>query len=291
MKEVTCFIMSCDLHVHTNASDGLLAPEKVIHLAKEIGLEAVAITDHDTTAAIGRAASTGKVAGVEVVPGIEISTEWQEEEIHILGYYLDYGLAWLQERLAKRREGRMRRAQTIVGRLRDLGLEIDWDRVLALAGGAAVGRPHIAMAMMEKDYVGSIEEAFRRYLDRGAPAYVPRTPLTPQQAVALIRAAGGVPVLAHPGLIRKRALVQELLATGVIGLEVFYPEHDEATVAWLLGLVSERGLIATGGSDFHGYEAQGYAPLGACRVPSETLVLLRNAARALTPWQGRSAQV
>lgn len=276
--------MTCDLHVHTNASDGLLRPEEIVARAKEAGLEVVAITDHDTTAGIERALAAGRDLGVEVIPGIEISTEWQDEEVHILGYYIDYRFAGLQERLAKRREGRVRRAKKILDRLAEMGLEVSWERVAALAGGAAVGRPHIARAMVEKGYVSSIDEAFHRFLNRGAPAYVPRTPLTPGQAVQIVREAGGAPVLAHPGLLKKRWVLNELLKIDLVGIEVYYPEHDPATVAWLADIARARGLIATGGSDFHGYAGERYVPLGACGVPRENVAALKNMATNVATW-------
>jgi len=272
--------LDCDLHVHTRASDGALTPEEVVKRAQEAGLEAGAGTDHDTTAGLEEALEAGRRLGVLVVPGIEISTEWQEEEVHLLGYWLDYRQSWLQERLAKRREGRLRRAQKIVQRLGELGLEISWQRVLDLAGRAAVGRPHIALALVEKGYATSLEEAFRRYLNRGAPGYVPRTPLSPAEAVAIVRRAGGAPVLAHPGLLKKREVLPELLQLDLAGIEVYYPGHDAATTAWLEKVAEERRLIGTGGSDFHGYPGEGYAELGTCRVVGEVVEALRAAARA-----------
>lgn len=273
--------MQCDLHVHTRASDGRLSAKEVVALAKEKGLAAIAITDHDTTAGIEEGIEAGDRLGLRVIGGIEISTEWKEEEVHVLGYLLDYRLPWLQERLANRREGRVQRAKKIIRRLAELGIEISWDRVAELAGGAAVGRPHIAMAMIEKGYVSTIDEAFRRFLDRGAPAYVPRSPLLPEQAVDIIRDAGGAPVLAHPGLLRKKELVYELLDLPLAGLEVYYPEHDAATTAWLERLAADRGLLATGGSDFHGYPRENHAPLGACTVTYPTVLALEEAASAI----------
>ncbi|MGB9887422.1 MAG: PHP domain-containing protein [Moorellales bacterium] len=272
--------MNCDLHVHTRASDGALTPEEVIRRAREAGLEAVAVTDHDTTAGLEEALEAGRRLGVLVVPGIEISTEWQEEEVHLLGYWLDFRQNWLQERLTRRREGRLRRAEKIVRRLGELGLDVSWQRVLDLAGGAAVGRPHIALALVEKGYAPSLEEAFRRYLNRGAPAYIPRTPLSPAEAVAIIRRAGGAPVLAHPGLLKKREMLSELLELDLAGLEVYYPAHDASTVAWLEKVAQQRQLIGTGGSDFHGHPGGGYAELGACRVSCKVVEALQAKARA-----------
>jgi predicted metal-dependent phosphoesterase TrpH len=264
-----------------------LTPEEVVSRAGEVGLKAVAITDHDTTAGVEAALEAGRKLGILVVPGIEISTEWREEEVHVLGYWLDYRHPWLQQRLARRREGRLRRARKIVQRLSEFGLEISWDRVLDLAGGAAIGRPHIAMAMVEKGYAASLEEAFRRYLDRGAPGYVPRTPLSPAEAADIVRRAGGAPVLAHPGLLKKREILVELLEIDLVGLEVYYPGHDAETTAWLEKVAVERGLLLTGGSDFHGYGGEGYAELGATGVSLEVPEALR--AAALRDREGRQA--
>lgn len=269
--------MDCDLHVHTRASDGSLEPEQVVALARETGLKGVGITDHDTVSGISRAVDAAKGMGVRVVPGIEISTEWLDDEVHVLGYFINYQMPWLKDRLRQRQEGRIKRARKIVKRLNQLEMPVSWEQVARIAGQGAVGRPHIARAMVECGFAADINDAFVRFLNRGCPAYVPRSHLTPEEAVKIIRTAGGAPVLAHPGLIRKRGLMAPLLEIGLDGLEVYYPQHNTATVEWLLELAQEKNLIPTAGSDFHG-NIGGYAPMGACRVSWDTVEKLRERA-------------
>lgn len=269
-----------DLHVHTSASDGGHAPEQVVLLAREAGLHAVAITDHDTTDGLPAALEAARQMELQLVPGIELSTQWNEQEVHILGYFIDPSNSRLLEVLSSRQEGRYRRGRRILEKLASLGMPVEWEEVLAKAGDAAsLGRPHIAEVMIDKGYVASVDEAFTRFLGAGAPAYVPRTKFSPQEAIDLVLAAGGAPVLAHPGLITDPAILERLLQEGKLkGLEVYYPEHDEETTRKLAGLCRQLGLIATGGSDFHGLPGDGRAPLGTCAVSEEVIAALQQAA-------------
>ncbi|TDA69462.1 MAG: PHP domain-containing protein [Clostridia bacterium] len=269
-----------DLHVHTRASDGGRTPEQVVILAREAGLHALAITDHDTTDGLPPAQEAAGHLDLRLVPGIELSTLWDEHEVHILGYFIDPFNPELREVLSSRQEGRCRRGRRILEKLAALGMPLKWEEVLARAGDAAsIGRPHIAEVMIDKGYVSSVDEAFVRFLGTGAPAYVPRTKFSPQEAIDLVLAAGGVPVLAHPGLIKDPALLEQLLQDGKLkGLEVYYPGHDEETTRELAELCRRQGLIATGGSDFHGLPGDDRAPLGTCAVSDVIVAALQQAA-------------
>lgn len=270
-------MMLADLHIHTTASDGALAPAAVVRLAQSKGLAALAVTDHDTTAGLEEALSTGNMLTITVVPGIELSTQFADTEIHILGYFLDFRNEPLQNRLADLRADRVNRNKKILKKLRDLGYKLDWERVLALAGEGSVGRPHIALALKEKGYVATVEEGFQKFLNRGAPAFVPRKKLHPQEGIDLIKATGGVAVLAHPGLLGDQRLVKELILAGIQGIEVYYPLHSEDDKRNYLSLCKTYKLIATGGSDFHGIGTESKAEIGAAVVPYHAVQALEKA--------------
>lgn len=246
--------MGFDMHVHTTASDGKLAPEEVVRLALDLGLEGLSITDHDTVNAINPALQiiSQRRLRLELIPGIELNTEAGTNEVHILGYYLDHNNRSLLLKLQELKRARDERAYKIVARLEELGLPLDLERVKEHARGEVVGRPHIADAMIEKGYVSSREEAFEKYLDHGRPAYVSRYKFPPREAIELIKGCGGLAVLAHPGLIDDPTLVAEVIAMGVDGLEVYYPQHSDVQTSYYLRLAEENGLLITGGSDFHG---------------------------------------
>ncbi len=255
-----------DLHLHSTASDGQYTPTELVHLALGEGLKVIALTDHDSTDGVQEALDAAKGTGLTVIPGVEISTDVPgEHEVHILGYCINCRYSPLQEELSKLRQSRFGRARLIVEKLAQVGCPIRWERVLALAGDGAVGRPHIAQAMVEAGYVDSVESAFRLYLGRGAVAYVPRPKLAPRDAVRLILDAGGVPVLAHPVHVLEH--LPGLVRAGLRGLEVYYDGYEEAERRFLLGLARKHGLIATGGSDFHGLEVVPSAEIGAAGVP------------------------
>lgn len=246
-----------DLHTHTSYSDGSLSPRQLVQLAKERGLRAIAVTDHDTVAGVDEAVAAGEELGVEVVPGVEISAQYQPGTMHILGYYLDATNAVLHKALKKLQQARAARNPQIIERLQALGLEITTSEVLDLSGGQ-VGRPHIAKALVHRGYVTSIDEAFSRYLKKGAVAYVEKFRLSPEEAITVIRKAGGLAALAHPftlkidkpgELIR---LVRELRGMGLEGVEVFYPDHSKEITVLYQDIADKLGLICTGGSDFHG---------------------------------------
>ncbi|MGH7205739.1 MAG: PHP domain-containing protein [Nitrospiraceae bacterium] len=246
-----------DLHLHTTYSDGSLSPAEVLGLAHKAGVSALAITDHDIVAGIPEAIETGACLGIEVIPGIEISSRYGESELHILGYFLDWKDSELSSRLAQLRASRHRRNPRIIEKLNELGLDLTYDEVKALAGTESVGRPHIARVLMEKGYVQSAKEAFDRYLAQGAAAYVPRELPEPAEAIAWIRAAHGIPVLAHPTWVNESAeglykLCDKLKAEGLGGIEVHYSTHKPQQTSEFLSLAKRLNLLVTGGSDFHG---------------------------------------
>lgn len=266
-----------DLHVHSTASDGVLSPAALVAAACRVQLGALALTDHDSMEGVATAQAAGAAWGLEVIPGVELSTEWAEEEVHVLGYYLAPE-GRVGQVLARLREARTVRAREILDRLAHLGLRLNWEEVEAQAGRGALGRPHIARALAQAGYVGSPEEAFAKYLDRGKPAYVPRFKLTPGEAIALIQEGGGVAVLAHPGLLRREEDLSRILELDWQGIEVFYPEHSPEVTAKLLAMARARRLAVTGGSDFHG-PGHTLAPLGACTVGVEELAELKRLRR------------
>lgn len=243
-----------DLHVHSTASDGLLTSEELLLRAQEIGLDGLAITDHDTVSGIEEAymfIATHPLS-LHFIPGIEMNTEVEENEVHILGYFIDIHNSRLLHRLEEIKEARWERARKMVYRLKSMGLAISFEQVEKLAQGDLIGRPHVARAMAEKGYVFSVKEAFDKFIGKGRPAYVPRYKFMPGEAIELIKGAGGVPILAHPGLLRNKELIHEVIDLGIAGLEVYYPEHTTQQVDGFLQLCQNNNLLVTGGSDFHG---------------------------------------
>lgn len=268
--------MSCgliDLHVHTTASDGQLSPTEVVHKALELGLTAIAITDHDTIEGIAEALEAAGGTSLEVIPAVEISAEMPRDEVHVLGYYVAYQDPSLCSRLTLFRDLRLKRAQRIMAKLAQMGMPLEWERIQQMAGSGTIGRPHIARAMLEKGYISSIDEAFDLYISRGGPAYVKRPKVSPVEAVQTILAAQGVPVLAHP--LHISSLVPELAAHGLVGLEVYYPGYTPDEIEFLLQLAAKYGLLVTGGTDFHGEDVQHSNRLGEVMVPQTVLENLR----------------
>jgi predicted metal-dependent phosphoesterase TrpH len=247
-------MVNYDLHVHTQESDGIYTPQEIINIALEIGLSGIAITDHDTIAGLTKAENYIKENNIDLsfIPGIELNTEIEDKEVHILGYYIDFETQELQKRLRKLRIKRQERAQLIVEKLQKLGLIIKMSQVEKMAKGGLIGRPHIGMALVESGYINTIEESFVKYIGRGKPAYVPRYKFTTQEAITMVKSAGGIAVLAHPGLIGNIDIVKQVLNMEIEGIEVYYPQHRDEETTYFLNLCHERGLLVTGGSDFHG---------------------------------------
>jgi len=258
-----------DLHIHSNASDGRLSPEEVVRESARRGLAVIALTDHDAISGLAPALAEAKTfPGLRVVPGVELSTDADQGEVHILGYFIDYNDGELVARLERMRNSRLERAQAMVAKLRDLGVNIDWPRVQEIAGKGSVGRPHLAQAMLEKGYIGSLKEAFSSYIGRGGPAYVERRKLIPAAAVELILRVKGLPVLAHPLTVSDpEALVVKLKAVGLVGIEAYYKDYSADDVGKLLMLAERHNLVATGGSDYHGLDTEIEIMIGGVQVP------------------------
>ena len=248
--------MRADLHVHSNASDGTDTPAEVMHRAARAGLDAVALTDHDTVA--GHAEARRSLPdGLTLVPGMELSCRLDDRSLHLLAYLFDPDHPELAEQTQRIRDDRVLRARAMVRRLADLGAAVTWDQVAAIAGTAVVGRPHIARAMAASGVVATPADAFTSdWIADGGRAYVAKYALDPYRAIRLVRAAGGVAVLAHPrsahDLLVSDEQIAALAAAGLAGIEVFHPDQSQAQRAALLGLARDLGLVATGGSDDHG---------------------------------------
>jgi hypothetical protein len=270
-----------DLHSHSNRSDGTLAPAEVMRLAASRDLAGVALTDHDTFDGLAEAATEAAGVGLELVPGIEFSAEYEGASLHILGYWVDPDDPAIETELLRLTATRFRRGEMIVEKLRELGFDVSLDRVLELAGGEAIARPHIAEAMVEAGIVADEQEAFDRYISDDGLAYVPKHALQPPDALRLIGQAGGVCVLAHPAMWRGTdtvpdTLIEEMAEGGMVGLEVFHPDHDEEMRAKYAAVAARLDLVPTSSSDCHG-ERYGYR-MGQERTDGETFAELKRRA-------------
>jgi hypothetical protein len=251
-----------DLHTHTNQSDGLLPPERLVQLAAEAGLRAIAITDHDEVGGVEAAVIVGNQLGVEVISGVELSVSHQGYDIHILGYLIDFHHSRLLEFLHYFRDERLRRVHRILEKLKTLGHPVPLETVMRKAGVGSIGRPHIADAMVEEGRVPSYQEAFNRFIADGKPAFVPKVRISAEQAVAIIHEAQGLACLAHPGQNLSEAVILEVIKAGVDGVEVVHPKHGYHQREQYRFLAQKFGLLETGGSDFHGGRKGGEEKLG-----------------------------
>jgi hypothetical protein len=277
--------MYIDLHVHTTASDGSLSPSQVVHYAKEKGLKAIAVTDHDTIDGTEEALKEGKAAGIEVIPGVEISVDHSPGSMDMLGYFINTKDTALKENLSLLQSSRADRNPKIIEKLNELGLTITYDEVVEASGGGQVGRPHIAQVLKQKGYIQSKQEAFDKYLASGCPAYIEKFRLTPEKAIAMIVNAGGVAVLAHPftlkgmSLDELETLLKTLAAQGLQGLEVYSSEHNRQQISKYHTLAEKCNLAITGGSDFHGKNTEGVdlgTGKGNMKIPYSQLEKLKN---------------
>ncbi len=277
-----------DLHLHTTASDGAFAPADLVHMACQAGLDCIAITDHDSTDGVAAAQEAGQALGVRVIAGIEFNTMWHGQSVHILGYFVNTENPELQAVVVRQRDGRLYRAQQMVQKLAALNLPLVWEEILQRADGGAVGRPHIAKAMIAQGYVRDSNEAFDKFLGHGMPAYVEQPKLTPAEAVALLHRAGAAAGLAHPynvegaDQVDLESLVPELAGAGLDAIEAYYTGYGAARRAAILRMAERFGLIPTGGSDFHGGGILSLAELGTIHVPPASLAQLEAAVKQHT---------
>jgi predicted metal-dependent phosphoesterase TrpH len=268
-----------DLHTHTTASDGALAPRALVREAVKHGVRVLAVTDHDTTDGLAEAMEEARQhAGLEIIPGLEINCDVAGGEVHVLGYFVNHAAPSFQAFLGEQRRERRDRIHRIADRLAELGMPIDPAEVFAIVKEGSAGRPHVARVMVQRGYVKSLREAFDRYLHTNGPANVTRKRLTPADAVRFIAGAAGVPVLAHPGIAGKDDLIDELIAAGLQGIEVYYAEHTPKQIADYLDRCRRHDLVATGGSDFHGAYTGRTNPPGTPRVPMTAVDGLRERA-------------
>lgn len=259
--------MSADLHLHTTESDGTWTPREVVQKAVEHSLTVIAITDHDTTAGLAEAKRHAP-RGLEVISGIELSTlSFSQEEIHILGYWIDESAPRLQNLLEVLRLARIERAKLILAKLKGLGITLSYDDVLQFAKRSVISRSHIASVLQGKKIVETKAQAFQKYLGPDAPAYVGRRKLSPQQAVEVILEARGIPVLAHPGLMKNLNILPALIEAGLVGLEVVHSSHDREQTKFFLQLANKWGLLPTGGSDCHGPGGKEKVFMGDFTIP------------------------
>jgi hypothetical protein len=258
-----------DLHMHSTASDGSRSPAEVVRAAKRASLVAIALTDHDTVAGLGEAREVGLELGVRVVNGVELSAVEGDTETHLLGLHLR-DTAVLERGLGELREMRGRRAARIVELLQSQGVQITLDDVLLQAGSGAIGRPHVARALVADGWATDVRDAFDRYLGAGRPAYVAKDQLRMREAIAMVHAAGGLAILAHPGGGGTRERIEALVTLGLDGVEVKHPSHSPQDVARMRAAVDQLGLIPSGGSDWHG-AADGPRTIGMMHVPAEWL--------------------
>ncbi|MFH1680938.1 MAG: PHP domain-containing protein [Candidatus Eisenbacteria bacterium] len=266
-----------DLHLHSDFSDGVVAPPELLVRAGYAGLSVVALTDHDTLDGVEPILAAARDGGPEVVPGVELSCTEGEREIHILGYWIDPGHPGLCAELARMREKRVRRAETIIDRLRTYQIDLRIEDVLSLTKNGLVGRPHIADAMVRGGWAADAESVYRKYIGDGKPAAVPKRFLTPPEGIRLIRDAGGISAVAHPGVSRLEDLLPGLAGEGLVALEVWHPKHSSREVERFAALADRIGLLPTGGSDYHGFD-QGATMLGHYGLTEERFARLGKAA-------------
>ena len=263
-----------DLHVHTSCSDGTYTSAQLVKEGIARGLSALAIVDHDTVAALAEAKACAQGKDLEIIPGVELTAQHEQQEIHILGYFLDYQNTELLEKLKLVQLNRIQRVYKIVENLDGLGLKLNPQTVFDISGKATVGRMHIARALVKQGLVGSTSEAFRRYIGDKSLAYVLGFGFTVPEAIKLIQAAGGVAVLAHPYILHHDAWIEEFAGYGLEGIEAYYPEHSQAMVNFYLDLAKKLNLLVTGGTDFHG-SLKPEIKLGMIKIPLELVEKLR----------------
>jgi predicted metal-dependent phosphoesterase TrpH len=269
--------MFADLHLHTHFSDGTYSPEELVTEARRHGLSALALTDHDTIEGCARTARACEAAGIEFIPGTELTAEHHGQELHILGYYIDIGNPRFLLEIARFQTVRQNRVREIVGRLNQMNVPLEAEAVFSLAKCHAPGRPHVARALVEAGLCGTIDEAFERFLKKNRPAWVPKFKISAHDCVELIHNAGGLAVLAHPGLNRSDEIIPQIVESGLDGLECFHTKHSTNTSERYLAMAERLHLLVTGGSDCHGM-TKGKPLIGSIQVPYQCVEKLREKA-------------
>ena len=266
--------LNIDLHIHTNFSDGALSVKEVLLAAKEKKLSTISITDHDNVNAIKAAQRLGKKLDIDVIPGLEISTDVEDKEVHLLGYFIDVDNEELKKYLSFFREERYYRAKRMIAKLNKLKIDISIDDVLTQANNSSIGRPHIANALIKANYVKDYYEAFQKYLRDFGPAYERKIHISAQSAIKLISDAGGLSFIAHPGHL-KESILMELINSGIDGIEVIHPSHSEYQIKFYRAIVSQYCLLESGGSDFHGGTKKDDDNLGKYKINSKNLEAMK----------------
>jgi predicted metal-dependent phosphoesterase TrpH len=263
-----------DLHLHTNLSDGTFTPEELVDQAKKHALACIALTDHDTVEGCVRAAAACVPAGIEFIPGTELTAEHDDTEVHLLGYFLDTQNPILLAEISKFQSVRKQRIHEMVSRINELGVPLQVEAVFTLANCESPGRPHVARALVKAGLVRNLDEAFERFLKKGRPAWVPKSKMSARQGVDLIHQAGGLAVMAHPGLNRTDDIIPALVAAGLDGIECFHSKHSTSMSARYVEMAETFDLLVTGGSDCHGFSK--IRPLiGSVKIPYELVEKLK----------------
>lgn len=265
--------MKADLHVHSTASDGTLTPRELVSLALGRDLTVLAIADHDSVEGVPDALAAARSTRLRLVPAVELSAVVGAQDVHILGYFIRHDDPRLAAHLGDLRDARRRRAASTVSALADAGLHVELDDVLAMSGGGAVGRSHVARALVAEGHAENIPDAFTRLIGRGKPFYVPKDVRPPDEVIGVVRDAGGLAVLAHPGVSRLDYLIPELIEAGLGGIEAYHADHRPEQRTHYASIAKKYGLLVTGGSDFHG-PASPNAPLGSVDIPTEAVEAL-----------------
>lgn len=266
---------SADLHLHTIFSDSTFTPQEVIKKAKRLNFNTISITDHDIVEALPIASKTADEVGINMIPGVELTVEWKNSELHMLGYYIDWKISWFKQLLKDICKARVERMEKMVYRLNDLGIELTTEEVLQRSEKGAVGRLHLANVLYEKGKVNSPQEAFYKYIGDNGPCYVKKYKLSPKEAIDIIFNVNGIPVLAHPGISVDERDVLKLTNMGLRGIEVYHPEHSQSQINSYKKLAQENNLVITGGSDCHG-KAKRKVLLGEIRINEELVKALKN---------------
>jgi 3',5'-nucleoside bisphosphate phosphatase len=265
-----------DLHLHTTASDGLCEPAALVDLAWRAGIRTMSVTDHDTTAALAEAERAACECGIDFVPGIEITAVHDGRDVHVLGYFIERDNAAFAVFLEQQRADRVRRTIAMADRLAGMGKAIDRDALLAARpNGQSLGRPAVARALVKAGHVADMRQAFDRLIGEGKPAFIPRCGPCPADVIGIIKRAGGLASLAHPGLLKRDDLIPDMIDAGLAAIEAFHSEHDAPTTDQYVMLAERHGILVSGGSDYHGDKERRRAAFGSVGLPSDRFERLK----------------